>query len=129
MKKINSYYWVFTALVIGAMGIGSVIGLLTYPNATGQLTQLGYPAYLAPFLDVARILALIAIVFLNNYPRLKEWAYAGLAFDVVGAIYSQIAAGKPFVNLIFPVFAILFLCGSYVLYHKKRKLAKTAGEL
>jgi len=129
MKKINMYYWVFMVLVIGAMGIGSVIGLITYPNSTEQFTQLGYPAYLAPFLDVARILALITLVFLNNYPRLKEWAFAGLVFDVVGAIYSQLAAGKPFVNLIFPVFAILFLCGAYVFYHKKLKLTNTGREL
>ena len=49
------------------------------------------------FLDVAKILGVIAIL-IPGYPRLKEWAYAGLAFDLIGATYAQIAKGYPAAN-------------------------------
>jgi hypothetical protein len=123
MKKVNLYFWLCTGILIPALGIGSVYGILSHPASVNQFTLLGYPTYLAPFFGVARILGLVAIV-IPKYPRLKEWAYAGLTFDVIGAIYSQIITGQPFSNLIFPFMAILHLSGSYLLYHKKLHLAR-----
>jgi hypothetical protein len=65
-------------------------------------------------------LALIAILS-PKYPRLKEWAYAGLVFDIIGATYSQIAAGNPFTYMIFPIIALGIVLGSYYFYHKRLK--------
>jgi hypothetical protein len=123
MKKINIFYWICTGNLIPGLGIGSVYGIILHPGSTEQFVRLGYPVYLAPFLGVARILALIVIV-IPRYPRLKEWAYAGLAFDIIGAIYSQIATGQPLTGLFFPIMAILLLSGSYFFYHKRLKLRK-----
>jgi hypothetical protein len=121
MKKLNIYYWICTGQLIPALGIGSILGIISHPGSVEQFMHLGYPAYLAPFLGVARILGLIAIV-IPKYPRIKEWAYAGLAFDIIGAIYSQIATGQPFTNLLFPFMAIFLLSCSYFLYNKKLNL-------
>ncbi len=121
MKKINIFYWICTGNLIPGLGIGSIYGIILHPGSTEQFVRLGYPVYLAPFLGVARILALITIV-IPKYPRLKEWAYAGLAFDIIGAIYSQIATGQSLTALVFPFIAILFLSGSYFLYHKRLRL-------
>ncbi|HEY5824209.1 MAG TPA: DoxX family protein [Cyclobacteriaceae bacterium] len=123
MKKINTLYWVFTGMVIASQGVGSVVGLILPAHAGEQITSLGYPVYLAPFLDVARILGIVAILKRGN-PRLKEWAYAGLMFDVIGALYSHIASGKPLIHMIFPLIAIIVLSGSYILYHRKLDMAK-----
>ena len=123
MKKINIFYWICTGNLIPGLGIGSIYGIILDPGSTEQFVRLGYPVYLAPFMGVARILALIVIV-IPKYPRLKEWAYAGLAFDIIGAIYSQIATGQSLTNLSFPVIAILFLSGSYFFYHKRQRLRK-----
>ncbi len=123
MKKINIFYWICTGNLIPGLGIGSIYGIILHPGSTEQFVRLGYPVYLAPFLGVARILALIVIV-IPKYPRLKEWAYAGLAFDIIGAIYSQIATGQSLTSLFFPVIAILFLSGSYFFYHKRLRLRK-----
>ena len=123
MKKVNIYYWICTGILIPALGIGSILGVISHPGSVEQFMHLGYPAYLAPFLGVARILGLIAIV-IPKYPRIKEWAYAGLAFDIIGAIYSQIATGQSLTSLFFPVIAILFLSGSYFFYHKRIRLRK-----
>ena len=123
MKKINIFFWICTGNLIPGLGIGSIYGIILHPGSTEQFVRLGYPVYLAPFLGVARILALIVIV-IPKYPRLKEWAYAGLAFDIIGAIYSQIVTGQTLTSLFFPVIAILFLTGSYFFYHKRLQLRK-----
>jgi hypothetical protein len=107
MKKVNIYYWICTGILIPALGIGSIFGIISHPASVEPFTDLGYPAYLAPFFGVAWILGLIVIV-ISGYPRLKEWAYAGLAFDVIGAIYSQIATGQRFTGLLFPLQALFF---------------------
>lgn len=128
MKKANIFYWICTGNLIPGLGIGSIYGILLQPGSTDQFVRLGYPVYLAPFLGVARILGLIAII-VPNYPRMKEWAYAGLAFDIIGAIYSLIVTGQSITNLFFPFIAILSLSGSYFFYHKKMRLRKEQNDL
>jgi hypothetical protein len=123
MKKVNIYFWICTGTLIPALGIGSILGILSHPGAVEPFVHLGYPAYLAPFLGVARILGLIAII-VPRYPRVKEWAYAGLAFDIIGAIYSQIVTGQPISHMVFPFMALLTISCSYGFYHKRLNLIK-----
>jgi hypothetical protein len=118
MKRTNIFYWVFTGLLIPGLGYGSIMELMGNPQSIEVITSLGYPAYLSPFLGVARILALVAI-FTPKFPRLKEWAYAGLVFDVIGAIYSQIAIGNPLSYTIFPTIILGVIFGSYYFHHKR----------
>ena len=122
MKKLKIYFWICTGILIPGLGIGSIFGILSHPGSVEQFTNLGYPAYLAPFLGVARLLGLIVIV-IPKYPRLKEWAYAGLAFDMIGAVYSQIATGQPFASFLFPFQAIFLLSCSYYLYNLRLRQA------
>lgn len=118
MKKINILYWIFTGLLIPTLGIGSVFDLMGSPKSVEIITSLGYPAYLSPFLGLSRILALI-VIFVPKFLRLKEWAYAGLVMDVVGAIYSLIAVHHSVVYIIFPTIILGFIFASYFLWHKR----------
>jgi hypothetical protein len=126
MKRINILYWVFTALLIPVFGIGSVIALTGSPAQVAVLTSLGYPAYLLLFLSITKILALI-VIFVPGFSRLKEWAYAGLTFDVMGAIYSLLALDNSLGNIIIPIFALGFVIASYYLYHKRLKYEHQIG--
>jgi hypothetical protein len=87
------------------------------PEAKTFMNQLGYPDYFIPFIGVAKTLGIIAIL-VPGFPKLKEWAYAGLAFDLIGATYSQLAifGFKP--DIFFMVLPFAFLYISYSLYHK-----------
>jgi len=125
MKRIKIFYWIFTGVIAVSLGTGSILDVLVVPEFAKVVTRLGYPEYLVPFLGVARLLG-IAVILLPKYPRLKEWAYAGLTFDLVGALYSTIAFGDPFTNWIGSILTILFLAGSYIFYHQKLKLAEQA---
>jgi uncharacterized membrane protein YphA (DoxX/SURF4 family) len=118
MKKTTIFYWVFTVLTAVLMGVGAVPDLLSVPDAVTLFDHLGYPAYLLPFLGAAKILGVIAII-VPGFPRIKEWAYAGLVFDLTGAMYSTIAVGDPAIGLVFFLLGYIVIAGSYVLYHKR----------
>jgi len=119
MKKTKIIYWIFTALFLAIM-LMSGISEIFAKDAAHYLTDLGYSAYLNPFLGVAKILGVIAIL-LPGFPRLKEWAYAGFTFDLLGATYSMIAMGLPVSKWIVMLVFFVLLIGSYVYYHKKLK--------
>ena len=124
MKKANIFYWVFTGL-FSAMMLGSAIpDVISSPIAVqGMHHELGYPLYFIPFIGVAKVLGVLAIL-LPISPRIKEWAYAGLMFDLIGATFSIIAIGKP--DWMFMLLPIFLGVGSYVFYHKKKKIQKSS---
>ena len=77
------------------------------PGGIDGLTELGYPAYLLTLLGTCKIFGVGAIL-IPKFPLLKEWAYAGFFFIMMGAIYSHIASGEP-AEEIFPATLLLFL--------------------
>jgi uncharacterized membrane protein YphA (DoxX/SURF4 family) len=120
MKKTNIIYWIFTSLFSALMIFSSVGGLGNDPEAAKFMSDLGYPAYFSFFISVAKILGVIAIL-IPGYPRIKEWAYAGLVFDLTGATYSIIAVGMDLGGLIFMAISFILAFGSYLYYHKRLK--------
>jgi hypothetical protein len=83
------------------------------------LRHLGYPDYLTPFLGYAKVLGAIALLVPGNFPRIKEWAYAGFFFDLAGATYSGIATDGFQSQMLFMLLFFIFLFASYYLYHKR----------
>jgi hypothetical protein len=121
MKKINIAYWIFTGVLAAFMLMSAITNIMVIPAAvTLMKDQLGYPVYIIPFIGVAKLLGVIAIL-VPRFPRLKEWAYAGFVIDLTGATYSTIAVGEPVTawGFMFVFFAIV--AGSYIFYHKMQK--------
>ncbi len=120
MKTIKITYWIVTILISALLVMSGIQHMMSTPDSIAFMNNLGYPAYILPPLGVAKILGVIAIL-IPGFPRLKEWAYAGLAYDLIGAAYSIIAKYglKPDSAIIFIFVAMLF--ASYFLYHKKLK--------
>ncbi len=120
MKKTNIFYWIFTGLFAAFMIFSAIPDIMSHPVAIqGMHNELGYPVYFVPFIGVAKLLGAITIL-VPGFPRLKEWAYAGLFFDLIGATYSIIAIGKP--DWVFMFLPLLLATLSYVLYQKRKKL-------
>ncbi|MBC7898513.1 MAG: DoxX family protein [Saprospiraceae bacterium] len=119
MKKIKIIYWIVTGLMAAFIVMSAIPDILRIPEAVTIFTHLGYPIYLLPFIGVAKILGVIGVL-VPGFPRLTEWAYAGLVFDLIGAFYSHIAVGDPVSSWIFPVIALALVLGSYFLYHKTK---------
>lgn len=127
MKKTNIIYWIVTSL-FALMMIGSAIpDAISHPMAVDGFKQINMPAYLLPFLGVAKILGAIAIL-IPGYPKIKEWAYAGLIFDLIGATYSIAAAGMPVANWVGMALPIALGFASYIFYHKKLAISLASTE-
>jgi uncharacterized membrane protein YphA (DoxX/SURF4 family) len=118
MKKTKTLYWIVTSLFAAFMLFTSIPDILMVPDAITFMNHLGYPNYLIPFIGVAKLLGAIAIL-IPGFPRIKEWAYAGLCFDLIGAAYSVMATEGLQPSEVFIVLPIGFLGWSYSLYHKK----------
>jgi hypothetical protein len=126
MKRITIAYWIITVLFGGFMLFSAIPDVMNSPDAIDFIKKLGYPLYFVPFIGVAKILGAAAIL-VPGLPRVKEWAYAGLIFDLVGAMYSVgcvygAAAALPMLLL------IAFGIASYLLYHRKVKMGKAPLE-
>lgn len=120
MKKLKIFYWIFTGLFAAFMIMSAIPDIIVHPEAIKGFEKMDMPAYLIPFVGVAKLLGSIAIL-VPGFPRLKEWAYAGLFFDLIGAIYSMYSAGIPASDWAFALLPVAIGIVSYVLYHKKQK--------
>ncbi len=124
MKTTKILYWVFNGLFAF---VGSAIpDVMSSPDAVkGMHGALGYPLYFIPFIGVAKMLGAITII-VPGFPRLKEWAYAGLTFDLIGATYSLYSIPHPDGPWYFMlIFLVLAVC-AYIFYHKKLALTTKA---
>jgi hypothetical protein len=86
-------YWVATGLLVFCM-TGGIFELLGAKTTIEGFTRLGYPSYIIPALGFGKVLAVLAILW-PGLPRLKEWAYAGIFFNMMGAIVSHVALDDP----------------------------------
>ena len=117
MKKTKITYWIVTGIFAAFMLFSAIPDILLVPDAVMMITGLGYPKYIIPFLGVAKLLGVIAIL-IPGFPRIKEWAYAGLFFDLIGATYSAIAKEGFQLPMLFMILPIGFLFLSYFLWHR-----------
>ena len=123
MKKINIIYWITTGLLVAVMLFSGITSIINTPESIKMMTShFGYPAYFNQYLGVAKVLGSIALL-VPGFPRLKEWAYAGFTFDMISAVYSEIAVHESMAQWA-PIFIfIAILLVSYVYHHKRLKAA------
>lgn len=113
MKKNKTIYWTLTVLFALFMGLGAIPDILRMDEAKKVLEHLGYPMYFLQFIGFAKLLG-ATILLIPIFDKLKEWAYAGLAIDLTGAIYSIIQVDGFGPNILIPSFGILLLIVSYL---------------
>ena len=127
MKKTKIIYWIFTIIFGGFMLFSSIPDILRASSAVELITtHLGYPAYFIVVLGVAKLLGSVAIL-IPGFPRIKEWAYARLTFDLVAALVSFIAVGDPPSKWVFMAVFLILPAGSYLFYHKKLRESATVS--
>jgi uncharacterized membrane protein YphA (DoxX/SURF4 family) len=114
-------YWLTTGVLAVVLLMAGIMSLMGRPEITEMMEQLGYPVYLAALLGIAKVLGAVAIIA-PKLPRLKEWAYAGIAFDLGGALFSHMRMGN-FDQTIAPLMLLLLALASWYLRPADRKLA------
>ena len=127
VKAKSIVYWTTTILVAFPIGSGGVAQIAQYrANPHGVVPELGYPMYFFAILGVWKVLGAIAIL-VPRFPRLKEWAYAGIFFDLTGAAASWAAVGGP--GEAFHILAPLIIAGFTVASWALRPPSRTIGIL
>ena len=124
MKNTNLIYWIVTGLFAAFMLVSGIPDIMLTPEAKAFIGHLGYPDYFIIFIGIAKALGAIAILVPANFPRIKEWAYAGLFFDLFAAVISQLATDGFQPGIFFMALPIGFCFASYFLHHKRLATAK-----
>ena len=88
----NAIYWVTTALLALELVLGGIWDVLRVSQVHVIIDRLGYPPYFLVILGIWKLLGAVAVI-VPRFPRLKEWAYAGVVFDLTGALVSNLASG------------------------------------
>jgi hypothetical protein len=123
---LKALYWAATAVIFLAF-MGSGVALLTgVPMMVEGMAHLGYPAYFIPLLGIWKVLGALAIAA-PRLPLVKEWAYAGIMFDLTGALTSRLAVGDTGMDTVLPALFIVAAVASWALRPTDRRLAPAAG--
>ena len=116
-------YWVATGAVAAAFAVPGVANLARAPHIAQDMAHLGYPIYFMTILGAWKILAAVAVLA-PRLPRLKEWAYAGMIFDLTGAAISRAVAHDGPVMIIVPLLIAGVVIASWALRPEERVLGK-----
>src|SRR5580698_10858868 len=117
-KTDKTLFWTFTILFLLPTAGSGVFELFTNgPDAVGQTFKLlGYPLYLMKILGASKILGALAILT-GRIPLLKEWAYAGFTFMLLGATASHLLAGD-YAHAPIPFTVLILVLASYYFSNK-----------
>lgn len=119
--------WTVTTLMAALMVLSAVPDVLRIPDALVVFRHLGYPPYLLIFLGTAKLLG-VAAVLAPGTTRLKEWAFAGLTFDLTGALYSHVSVGDPPGAWAPAMIGLVLMAGSYAAYRARSRQANALEE-
>ena len=127
MNTRNALYWTTTILIALAFLSGGAAYLLRVDQPVQGMAALGYPPYFITILGIWKVLGGLALLA-PRLPRLKEWAYAGIAFDLTGAAFSHAAVGEPAAKVIVPLVLLGIAAVSWALRPASRTLGATMGK-
>jgi hypothetical protein len=120
MKKYKIIFWVTTTLLFLFQGVMPALTSHTEMAREG-IRQLGYPAYFGTMLAVFKVAGAVVLMVPLFPRRLREWAYAGFAFDFIAACISNGVVYGVGSEAVSPLIALVILALSYISYHKLQR--------
>jgi len=138
MKRMNTpakqnnirvvLYWIATGFVTAELFLGGTWDILQIPLVSRIFAHLGYPSYCLIILGIWKVLGGVALL-VPRYPRVKEWAYAGVIFNYTGAIASFLAVGGGFSDIFYPIIQICLAIVSWALRPSSRSNLTSKNDL
>lgn len=117
MKKDKIIYWIATIFIFLFEGVMPALTSQTELAKDG-IRHLGYPDYFGNVLVIFKVLGSLALVIPYVRGRVKEWVYAGFAFDFIFATISHSMVDGVNIQSFFPLVLLAILAVSYLYYHK-----------
>ena len=106
--------WLVTVPVCLAFLLSGIANLVHFPHVARDMAHLGYPPYFSSILGTWKILGAV-VVATPGFPRLKEWAYAGMMFDLTGAAISRGVMGDGPAGVVPPLVLASLVLASWLL--------------
>ena len=117
-KSTRIIYYVITGLLCLQMLLTGIGDFMLAEQIVENISRVGFPLSLVPFLGILKIIGAIVLVFINNL-HLKIGTYAGMFFYALGAIYSHIAIGDPiFPDSVPGILMLSLVTFSYFIWQK-----------
>ena len=125
MKRIKIYYWLSTTFIFLFEAIMPLTATIFAPDQYNAGTKpLGYPDYFAISLIVCKIIGATALMIPRLNPKIKEWAYAGLDFNLFFAALSHIIVDGNIGYILMPIVVGIILAISYINNEKLKNYGK-----
>ena len=101
-------YWIVTLFFALMMMLDGIAGVLRVESGKAALAQLGFPEYCLSIFGIAKIFGSIAILQ-TIFSSIKEWAYAGFTFMLIGAFASHVFVGSGIGFLVLPIILLAIM--------------------
>ncbi len=121
IKVMALSYWICTALIAFIFVSSGIFYMMRVPQVVEGVTRLGFPLHFVTLLGFWKVLGAIAIL-MPGFARVKEWAYAGMFFDLTGAVIASAASGNAWWHIIASLAAAVVLAASWALRPQSRAL-------
>ena len=122
MKTQKIIYWILTIIFSVMMLFSGIMYVSQTPEILENFKKSGYPLEFMLFLGLAKIIGSILLVYPFKCKTIKEWAYSGFGFTLIGAIWEHLYKHESF--FINPLIFLVVLIISYILWHKINKSVK-----
>ncbi len=114
-------YWLITTFLLFNILAGAIAELAQREDNVEGMRLLGYPLYFMLILGVWKVFGTMAVLA-PGFPRLKEWAYAGIFFNMTGAAVSHAVSGSAAWHIFYTGFLAVLTLASWALRPPGRTL-------
>ena len=114
-------YWIATGIFCAVLGFSGFAHFTHLEQMVESMTRLGYPLYFMTIIGAAKIVG-VATLLAPKLPHLKEWAYAGFTFNMLGATASHAFSGDHLSETVRPAIVLGICVLSYLLRPEDRRL-------
>lgn len=124
MKTIKIIYWISTILIAGVMTMSATLQLIQGQAVIDSLKHLGLPVQITILLGILKAMGVIALI-VPGYPKIREWAYAGFSFLLIGATFLHFSIGdyQPTTIVLFGILITSYALGNKIKQSKTVSIA------
>ncbi len=127
-KTTTILFWIFTGLFCLEMCFTAYYELL--PQGAQAFTRLGFSnSYFRLELSLAKLVGVAVLLVPMAGPRLKEWAYAGFAINLVSAILAHLSISDRRLAFVPSTLTSVLWGLSYFFWRRRQATPAVAGYL
>jgi len=122
MKRTKITYRILLVLFSIMMLMDGIAGVLQVEDGKRAFDQLSLPYYLMTIIGCTKILGVAGLWQPNQ--TIKEWAFAGFTFNLLGASACWAFSGGPFAFVTLPLVMLLVLAAIYLLWKRLKNFSQ-----